>query len=229
MQGIQNIQHQHSVEFENPEIDFENEIDIIEDDEENADEISDKSSKKVRKAVRKVHKKRRPNEKESLKSMNEDIDPQKLMRRRADKKNQKDLSRIDEKVKTQLNRDLQAFIAAEKSAKKKSNILSDKIQISSVYKDEANQEEVKKIKKIKKNEQIQNIKHQQAQQQPKVEHHLRNFISSYTDVLMKDTPEKKTKLKKAEDILLKNGITTRQVKEIEKNTTKIIHTDLKNN
>ena len=35
--------------------------------------------------------------------------------------------------------------------------------------------------------------------------------------MMKNTPEKKAKLKKMEEILLKDGVTTRQVREIEKN------------
>ena len=79
----------HQVEFENPDIEFEDELNIIDESEENTDEISDKNSKKVRKAVRQVHKKRRPSDKGSLKHLNDDINPEKLMRKRADIKNEK--------------------------------------------------------------------------------------------------------------------------------------------
>ena len=224
-QGIQYINPHHQVEFDHPELDLEQELDVIEENDEKAEETNESNDKRIKRTVRKVTKKRRPSDKESIKNVHDDLNPEKLLRQKADKRKDVYLKKINTKLNLQLNKELKDFILSQKKSELKSKILSDTIKISSNYQQDYTKETILKTQKKQTEKPVVNL--QQQQLVPTIEHGIKQYISSYSDVLLKETTEKKTKLKKAEDNLLKQGITTKQIREIKNNAGKFIHTDLK--
>ncbi len=198
------------------------------------DELSEelKTKKDQENAKNETKKKRRFVQSRSVAAFYENHDVQTLLKQSSNKSEKTQLDQLKEKVKQGFNKELNDFITEAKQPKA-ATLLQKNIKPNTIKTQaEAPINEETETTTISQKEQTKETlrkttKHAQILKQPELHTPLKNYIALFGENQLKESPEKKEKLRTIKQSLQTKGVSHSQLLGIEKGVQNLIHTDLK--
>ena len=238
-----------SHEVKGVEADLDIDFRLEDEDDENMEKISKKSKQKVQHVVKKSNRSRQATKERAVSEFYEEKSAHDLVRDRERKKLAKKkvvLQRqIEQKFAKEFNKfstdSLEKTNAKDSEFKDKVMLQRQKTKKSSLplKKDMlpventkhvmdhivANTKRVEKEVKVKEKEQLSVLS--KLKTNAKLHSRLQDYVSAYSTDLLKQTPQKKAKIIQLQKELQQTGVSTKEMRQIEKNVQKIISKDLK--
>ena len=200
------------------------------------EEISENDEKiKDTKKRRTLTKKRRQTSSKALSLLYEQNDVKDLLKKTAKDTQDHNINKLQDKIKTSFNSQLKTALT-ENMQTKTASLFQDKVLLKNTNHsknilDEITQkEETKNIKELKKQEKLTKkslLTADYLRSRPETNEKLKQYVANYSENLIKRSSSKKLENEKLQSELKSNGITSKELIQIEKGAQIVIQKDLK--